>query len=506
MRGGLAGVVFAIALLGGRGAIGQNVSAPPPAAAPSPPLAPPEKRIAFGFTTLNLLRDKGVITPAEYEGALRDLGEPVGAKAGESLSLMLSKWSATLYGFAETDLIYDTTQSLNEVPGNAQIARPDTYAGTHGRFMVGIRNSRLGIRVRAPEWHGIRASAVAEMDFLGTQATTTSEAATFTSPLLRARHYNLKIETPVVDFLFGQTWSLFGWQPFYFPNSVEIMGLPAQLFFRTPQLRVSKTIKTAPINVEIAAALVRSPQRDSGTPEGQGGVRLIVNKWTGVQTINSTGTQISPMSVGVSGTLRHLSLTEFSATPKNSVELTGWGLAASAFIPVLPGRADKRGNSLSLTGEFVYGLGIADEYPGLVGGVASPPLPNPTMATPAPVYTPNIDPGLVAFTADGVAHLIKWQTFIVGAQYTLPGLDGRMWLSANFSRSTSANAGSYGTPGKVRAGEDFIDASIFGDITPAVRLGAEYAWFNDHYAGAEVKVPPVDAINHRFQFSAFYIF
>ena len=96
-------IVLLVALCGGREALGQS-------AAPSP-----EKKIAFGFTTLNLLRDKGVITPAEYESALRDLGEPVGAKAGESLSLMLSKWSATLYGFAETDLIYDTTQSLNEV-------------------------------------------------------------------------------------------------------------------------------------------------------------------------------------------------------------------------------------------------------------------------------------------------------------------------------------------------------------------------------------------------------
>jgi hypothetical protein len=344
------------------------------------------------------------------------------------------------------------------------------------------------------------------MDFLGTQATTTSEAATFTSPLMRARHYNLKIETPVVDFLFGQSWSLFGWQPHYFPNSVEIMGLPAQLFFRTPQLRISKTIKTAPINLEIALALTRSPQRDSGTPEGQGGLRLIVNKWTGVQTINSTGTQISPLSVGVSGTLRHVSLPELAAAPRNSVELTGWGVAAIAFIPVLPGRSDKRGNSLSLTGEYVYGFGIADEYPGLVGGVASAPLPNPTMMTPAPVYTPNIDPGLVAVTADGVAHLIQWQTFIVGVQYTIPGLDGRMWVSANYARSTSANAGLYGTPGKLRSGEEFADLSVFGDITPAVRLGAEYAYFSDHYAGGEVKVPPVDAVNHRFQLSAFYLF
>jgi len=460
----------------------------------------------IGLSTLNLLREKGIITAAEYESALRDLGEPVGAKGGESLSLVLSKWSATIYGFAETDFIYDTTQSLNEVPGNSQIARPETYAGSHSRFTVSIRNSRFGLRLRAPEWHHIRASAVGEMDFLGTQATTTSEAATFTSPLMRARHYYLKIETPVVDLLFGQTWSLFGWQPYYFPNSVEIMGLPAMLFFRTPQLRVSKTIKTAPINVELALAAVRPPQRDSGLPEGQAGVRLIVNKWTGVQTMNSTGTQISPLSVGVSGTVRRFRLTELSAAPKNSVELTGWGVAASAFVPVIVGRADKRGNSLSLTGEYVWGMGIADEYPGLTGGVSSAPPPNPDMLMPAPVYTPNVDPGLAVFTADGIAHLVRWQTFIVGAQYTIPGLDGRLWISANYSRSVSDNAYTLGTPGKLRSGEDFADFNLFADVTPAVRLGLEYAYFDDHYAGAEVKVAAADAINHRVQLSAFFIF
>jgi len=424
----------------------------------------------------------------------------------QGLTLALGGWSATLYGFAETDLIYDTTQSLNEVAGNTQIARPDSYAGSHDRFTVSIRNSRLGVRLRAPEWHHIRASAVAEIDFLGTQAPTTSEAATFTSPLVRARQYNLKIETPVVDLLFGQTWSLFGWQPFYFPNSVEIMGLPAQLFFRTPQLRASKTIHTAPINLEIALALMRPPQRDAGVPEGQGGVRLLVNKWTGVQTINSTGTQISPLSVGVSGTVRRLRLTELSAAPKASVDLTGWGVAASAFIPIIPGRADKRGNSLSLTGEYVWGKGVADEYTGLTGGVASAPPPNPTMLMPAPVYTPNVDPGLAVFTADGIAHLVRWQTFIVGAQYTIAGLDGRMWISANYSRSVSDNASTLGTPGKLRAGEDFADFNVFGDITPQVRLGAEYAYFSDHYAGADVKTAPVDAVNHRVQVSAFFIF
>jgi len=103
------------------------------------------------------------------------------------------------------DLIYDTTQSLNEVPGNAQIAPPDSYGGTRGRLTVSIRNSRLGIRIRAPEWHHIRTSANVEMDFLGTQATTTSEAATFTSPLIARAPLQLKIETPVLDFMFGQS-------------------------------------------------------------------------------------------------------------------------------------------------------------------------------------------------------------------------------------------------------------------------------------------------------------
>jgi hypothetical protein len=477
--------------------------APPPPEVPPPP---PEKKIAIGFSTLNLLLQKGVITQAEYESAMKDLGESVGVKAGESFSLVLSKWSATIYGFAEADFIYDSTQSLNEVPGNTAIAKQDTYAGSHARFTGSIRNSRIGLRIRAPEWHHIRASAVAEMDFLGTQATTTSETATFTSPLFRARHYALKVETPIIDLLAGQWWSLFGWQPNYFPNSVEIMALPSMLFLRTPQFRVSKTFKTAPVNVELAVAMVRSPQRNSGTPEGQAGARLIVNKWTGVQTVNSTGTQISPLSFGISGTLRQFNFPEFSAEPKNNLSLTGWGVAASAFIPVIPGRENKRGNSLSLTAEYVYGYGVADEYVGLTGGVANAELPNPMMKTPAPVYATDIDAGMVVFTADGAAHLVQWETFMVGAQYTFPGLNGRLWIAGNYSRSDSNNSQNYGAAGKVRQGEDFADANLFFDLTPSVRFGTEYAWFNDHYGTGNGKVAAVDSTNHRFQFSTFFIF
>jgi hypothetical protein len=467
---------------------------------PSTAVHPPEKKVALEFTSLSLMRKKGIISQAEFESALKDMGDSLGARAGESLSLMLSKWSLTFYGFVEADMIWDSTQSLNEVPGNSQIARPDTYGGKNSRFMVGIRNSRFGFRARAPEYHKIRASANLEFDALGNQASTFTEAQTWTNPAIRVRHYNLRIETPIVDFLAGQYWSLFGWQAFYFPNTVEIMGLPAELFHRDIQFRVSKTIKTAPINIEIAAALVRSPQRDSGLPEGEGGVRLIVNKWTGMQTVNSTGTSIAPLSVGVSSTVRTYKLTQFAAAPKTAVSITAWGVAADGFIPILPATPDKKGNALSLTGEYVYGHGVADQYTGMTGGVANAELPNPTMATPAPAYTANIDPGLVVYSADGRAHLIQWQTFNIGLQYYLPGLNGRVWVAGAFSRSNSDNSRLYGAAAKVRDTELWSDANLFWDITPAIRVGAEYAWFQDHY------VDGIEATNHRFQFSAFYLF
>ncbi len=150
------------------------------------------------------------------------------------------------------------------------------------------------------------------MDFLGTQlpigsgpygtgvATNGyfgSEGTYFASPTLRTRHMNLKIETPIVDILMGQYWSLFGWQSAYNPNTVEIQGVPGELYSRTTQLRVSKTLKLNPITLEAAIAATRPVQRDSGTPDGQAGLRIAYDDWTGVQTQGSTGTTISPALV-----------------------------------------------------------------------------------------------------------------------------------------------------------------------------------------------------------------
>jgi hypothetical protein len=44
----------------------------------------------------------------------------------ESTTVVLGKWATTLYGFIEDDNIYDSTESLLDIGGNSQIARPGT--------------------------------------------------------------------------------------------------------------------------------------------------------------------------------------------------------------------------------------------------------------------------------------------------------------------------------------------------------------------------------------------
>jgi hypothetical protein len=159
-----------------------------------------------------------------------------------------SKWSATLYGFAEVDLMHDSTQSFGDSPGNGRILRHDgtALADNNGRTQTTARNSRLGVRVSAPEYHGIKASGNVEGDFMGYEPAVpaVSEASFVNNGTFRVRAAYAKLETDYVEVLAGQYYFLFGEQPFFFPMSISFFGLPNQVFGRTQQFRVSHVFKT----------------------------------------------------------------------------------------------------------------------------------------------------------------------------------------------------------------------------------------------------------------------
>jgi hypothetical protein len=403
-----------------------------------------------------------------------------------------SKWSASLYGFVEADNIWDSTESFNDLAGHALIIHDGLYGNSHGRFIMGARNSRIGFKIGAPEFEGIKASAQLEMDFLGNQPAV-SEAAFIQNPTFRFRHMNVKLESDAVDVLIGQYWQLFGWQSYFHPATVEIQGVPGQIYSRAPQIRLSKTIKGDSLNIDIALAAAKPPQRDSQTPDAMAGIRATLNNLKAVHTMGSAGTAADGASIGVSGVLRRFDLPQFMAGSTDDNSITGWGFSVDALIPIIPGTMEDRGNALTLTGSFVRGEGIADLYTGLTGGVVFPAL-GPGM----PFTGNNIDNGLVTYDAAGTLHTIDWQSFIVGLQYYLPG--GKLFVAGNFSQIESGTAQDFGPKAGTLQRERWADGNLFWDVTPAVRLGLEYAWFNQLFGDG------TEATNHRVQFSALYLF
>ena len=439
---------------------------------------------------------------------------------------MMSKFSATFYGFAEFDAIWDSTQSFNDLAGNAVILHTPAptmttmnptvpYGVDHGRTMFGARNSRLGFKLKGPDSDMIKTSAVVEADFLGNQpqgsplpaaqagttgVSTVSEGSFFTSPAFRMRHYYFKMETPIVDVLAGQYWVLFGWQSMFHPSTVEIQGVPGQIYSRTPQLRLSKTIKTDAINVDIAVAADRPAQRNSQIPDGIAAIKLALNGWKGMHTMGSAGSQIDAAQIGFSTIGRYFSVPNFATSPTKAITINGYGYSVDALIPIIPATDAKHpDNALTFTGSFVYGQAIADLYTGLSGGASFAGLA-PNAAGMAQNYPQDVDNGLVAYTSDGVLHAIRWESYILGLQYYLP-TPNKIFITANYSHMHSSDISALGaTSTKLFDTSYWADGNLFVDANAAVRFGLEYAYFHQSFLDGST------GKNNRIQFSAFYIF
>jgi hypothetical protein len=253
-------------------------------------------------------------------------------------------------------------------------------------------------------------------------------------------------------------------------------------------------------------------------------------------TNGATATSIQPASIALTADYRTFVVPAIDTLlPTKSVGTSSTSLAADAFLPILPASKEHRDNALSLTGEFVYGGGISDLYTGLNGGLQFPFIPDKTGSATTPVWPQNIDNGLVDYDITGFAlHPIQWTTYLIGLQYYLPALKGKVWISGNYSHTQSRDTsllGNYSatsdfartltatgtgtgvnsgisplnyyfqtSSGQVRASEDWWDANLFYEPVPSVRLGVELAEFIDHY------VDGYSASNIRVQGSGFFLF
>jgi hypothetical protein len=219
--------------------------------------------------------------------------------------------------------------------------------------------------------------------------------------------------------------------------------------------------------------------------------------------------QLNPLSIGVSGIGRRFEVAQFVEFPGGSNTLNGWGVAVNGFVPVIPAKKIKdRGNSLSITGEFSTGTGISDMYNGdLTGGALFPVLPNPQQRTlpsnPPPIFPQNIDSGIVTYDANGKLQTIDWQAFLVGAQYYLPVLQGRIWISGNYSELKSNNIVKL-TPIPARSSvyskARYIDGNLFMGITEQLQVGYSFQFVEQTFGDG------VKAKNYRNEGAVHFFF
>jgi hypothetical protein len=409
------------------------------------------------------------------------------------------------FGWLELDGIYDSTQSFTETVLNQNIQRPRSVAGDNSRFQETPKDSRIGYRVVAPAFGSLKTSAFMEADFFGLQPPTASQDQSYTYSAIRLRQYYAKLETPVLDLLVGQTFDLYGWGgQGFFASTPAFLGVMGEVFHRNVQLRLTKVIATEPITVEIAAAAVRPATRDSGVPDAQAGLKLSINGWQGASAQGPRPAKAAPMAIGISGVGRRLAVTDFQSLVADPQIAYGWGAAADVFIPIIPASGKDLSNAFSVTGEYSRGTGVTDLYLTLTGGVLFPALPNPKNTLPAPVYTPNIDPGIVTFDANGLVKTIDWQGLMVNAHYHLPFRGGKMLsLAGTYSQIKSANALALtpvqGQPFVWNKGQ-YIDGTLWWSITPAFQMAVSYQTMTQTYGDGVI------ARNNRVQAGWWFFF
>lgn len=506
-------------------------------------------------------------------GGLVALGFLALAESSPAQEPVTSRLKLAIGGYIKPEFIYHDKR-LGGVTGGisgafSAVPQHNTVAGDNGSFKADTVESRLNFTLTAPDWRGIKPTGFFEFDFFGdsssafragangatagTSATNADNSIFNGTP--RIRHAYLQLAGEGLGgqwrILVGQTWALFGLQPYSFGSSVSFGG-GSVLFDRPTQLRATHIWKPfRDIEFETAASLSRAAAQFGEVPDATIAERVAWTGWQGWQ-----GGSRAPLSFGVSGVVGRVKADLFSNTTVNngtrSLSNTRWGVAGYATVPILPGRsATDRTWALTVQAEGSYGEGIADYIVGVnpvvsiaaltlsetnVAGVqqgqaffnpgscsaGGPAVPGAALTAPAAAACGAVGtPTELSLFRSVQTHVqgqfyLPWNLWVVGG-----------WKFINFTNADNAVARtSLGGTGAVitpanQGGVDGVltQAALFGgrdalikrqwaafgvlfwDMTPNVRWGFEYAHMATNRRNADQ-----DNGDNRFQLAAYFFF
>jgi hypothetical protein len=406
-----------------------------------------------------------------------------------------------MYGFAVLDTIVDSTQmSSLETIANPAVPKASTYAGQHHRTIMSSRASRLGFDLTLPKTEGgLSTQGIFEMDFLGNQGVNTSPGATSTAVQTEGNFYNnasIRLRVAMANLTYGawnaklgQTWSLLGWQPYYFQTETIVQPAVGQLFARYPQARVMNTQKVgSDMTLESALAFAKPAEMNSGMTNYQGGLRLASTKYKAA-TYAHAGTAMVGASLALSGQLTPVRTTAGNATGETYV--------VNALIPIIPSKDGKdASNNLSITGEFANGRGMGGlEVPGLSGGVAAV-----TSTAGTPAANTALDAGIAGISNSGKLELIRFQTWRANLQYTLP--NPKWTVAGGYAEAKALNLADFAASTSLYPRDQYYYGNLIFQPLSWLRFMVDLSQTKTTYTDAANRF----AYNNRIHCATFFIF
>jgi hypothetical protein len=397
--------------------------------------------------------------------------------------------SVRMYGFVENDLINDSTQGLTEELDNASIQKANTYAGQHHSTIMSVRNSRLGFDVSMPKTeNGLETEGIFEFDALANSAGT-AQRDIYNNGTIRIRHMYANITDDQWNAKIGQTWSLLGWQPYYFPSEAIVQPAIGQLYRRFAQVRVTNTQKlmNGDWTFESAIDAARPAELQSGLTTEHAGIRLASTKYKAVSGLGSS-TPLVGLSVAASGAIIPIRTATLGAT-------NGTVVAFDALVPIIPSSDGKSpSNTLALTAEYSNGRGDGGlELAGATSGVSAAADP----ASPNGVGT--LDSGM-AGTSNGTLDLIHFQTYRSNLTYMWPGAH---WAnSIGYAETQALNIGDFGAgTGLIPRYQYYYGNVMYLPLT-WLRFALEWAQIKNTYNDTANRF----AYDNRIQFTTYLTF
>ena len=369
-----------------------------------------------------------------------------------------TKYDAQLYGYLKGDVAYDTDKTN---PGPFARWVEDTDSGDELRFVA--NETRFGLKLTAPEQHGLQTGAKLEFDFYG--------GGPANSPAPRLRHGYAEVRSPAwgLTVLAGQTRDIIA--PLN-PTTLNYSPLwwAGNIGTRRPQLRLTKSFDFGEqTGLDITMAATHTVDSEAaGTPTGQGRIGL---RFPGLSGKGQGG-------IGVFGHVAQQDLEVLSS------EQTGWSAGIDLALPLA--------SILVLKSELWMGAELSG-YAGAIGQDARTTVDESALPSRGGWVALAVGPlGFVTFNVMGGIDSPKDDDLPrpVAAQPPDPAIPG--------DTGTERQSGA-------RSRNVVGLANVLFDVTDALRTGVEASYWRTSYRGDAGKSDSSrDAL--RFQSSMIYRF